>query len=532
MAWDFSTEPEFEKKLDWIREFVREEVEPLEVLFPGCEFLPLNDERRKIVDPLKQRVRDQGLWAPHLGPELGGQGFGAGKLTLINEILGRSPWAPIVFGTQSPATGNAEIIARFGTQEQKDRYLSGLLSGEIFSCFSITEPQGGADPRGFTTRAVKDGDDWVITGRKYFSSNASVASFFIVVAITNPDVAVHYGASTFLIPAGAAGLKIEANHHLVGADPHEPGHSLVHYDDVRVPSSALLGEAGQGFLILQTRLAGGRLHHAMRSIGMAQRTVEMMARRAKSRFTQGTLLADKQLVQEFVADSYTELAPFRLTVLHAAWLIDSGDEHGARAEIATCKILASQVLKSIALRAIQVHGALGLTDQMPLVNVLLGGIALGLADGPPEAHKVNLARMLLKNVEAESPEGAREGVEGIRGAAVRVREPVAPEPPRVSDIVTEAGSSNKAFYRYFAGKDDVILAVMERGVGIVVSYLQHQMTKERTPAGQVRRWIEGALAQVADPHLISMSRAAAGQVSATTDWRAADGAIMPPVRGP
>ncbi|HME74748.1 MAG TPA: acyl-CoA dehydrogenase family protein, partial [Mycobacterium sp.] len=146
MTWDFSTEPEFEKKLDWTREFVREEVEPLEVLFPGCEFLPLNDERRKIVDPLKQQVRDQGLWAPHLGPELGGQGFGSVKLTLINEILGRSPWAPIIFGTQAPDTGNAEIIARFGTQEQKDRYLNGLLSGEIFSCFSMTEPQGGADP--------------------------------------------------------------------------------------------------------------------------------------------------------------------------------------------------------------------------------------------------------------------------------------------------------------------------------------------------------------------------------------------------
>src|ERR1700758_4513637 len=421
MAWDFSTEPEFEKKLDWIREFVRAEGEPLEVLFPGCEFLPLNDERRRIVDPLKRQVRDNGLWAPHLGPELGGQGFGAVKLTLINEILGRSPWAPIVFGTQAPDTGNAEIIARFGTQEQKDRYLAGLLSGEIFSCFSMTEPQGGADPRVFTTTARRAGPeddaDWIITGRKYFSSNASVASFFIVVAITDPDVPVHYGASTFLIPAGTEGLNVQANHHLVGADPHEPGHSLVNYDGVRVPSDALLGEPGQGFLILQTRLAGGRLHHAMRSIGMAQRAVEMMARRAKSRFTQGTLLADKQLVQEFIADSYTELTPFRLTVLHAAWLVDRGDEHAARAEIATCKILASQVLKSIALRAIQVHGALGLTDQMPLVNVLLGGIALGLADGPTEAHKVNLARMLLKGNDAEDAEGPSESLDVRREAA-------------------------------------------------------------------------------------------------------------------
>ncbi len=255
----------------------------------------------------------------------------------------------------------------------------------------------------------------------------------------------------------------------------------------------------------------------MRAIGMAQRAVEMMSRRAKSRFTQGSLLADKQLVQEFVADSYTELIPFRLTVLHAAWLIDNGDERAARAEIAACKILASQVLKSIALRAIQVHGALGLTDQLPLVNVLLGGIALGLADGPTEAHKVNLARMLLKGYEAEDGERgparcwtsaakppapstatssnifrrlpmpvsavnnrvaaaveralddrqreATEEVERILAAAVRVMERVAPEPPRVSDIVAEAGSSNKAFYRYFAGKDDLILAVMERGVG-------------------------------------------------------------------
>ncbi len=236
-------------------------------------------------------------------------------------------------------------------------------------------------------------------------------------AITDPDVPVHRGASTFLIPAGTEGLRLEANHHLVGADPHGPGHSLVHYDDVRVGADALLGEPGQGFLILQTRLAGGRLHHAMRSIGMAQRAVDMMARRTKSRFTPGSPLADKQLVQEFVADSYTELIPFRLTVLHAAWLIDNGDEHAARAEIAACKILASQVLKSIALRASQVHGALGLTDQLPLVNVLLGGVALGLADGPTEAHKVNLARMLLRSYEAEEGEWPSEMLDVRRAAA-------------------------------------------------------------------------------------------------------------------
>lgn len=404
MAWDFSTEPEFIEKLEWVRTFVRDEVEPLDTLFPGCEYIPLDAERRGIVDPLKQQVRDRGLWAAHLGPELGGQGYGAVKLTLINEILGRSAWAPIVFGTQAPDTGNAEILARFGTVEQKDRYLKPLLAGEIFSCFSMTEPQGGADPRVFTTRAVRDGDDWVVTGRKYFSSNASIASFFIVVAVTDPDMPVHRGSSTFLIPAGTPGLIIEANHHIFGAHPYEPGHALVHYDNVRVADSAMLGEPGQGFHVAQSRLAGGRLHHAMRSIGVAQKAMEMMAVRAKSRFTQGSSLADKQIVQQFIADSYTEIMPYRLAVLHAAWLIDTAGEHAARADIAACKILAAKVVQSVARRSIQVHGALGVTDQLPLMGMLVNGLIMGLADGPTEAHKVNLARHLLKGFDAGDPE--------------------------------------------------------------------------------------------------------------------------------
>ncbi|MGV0797083.1 acyl-CoA dehydrogenase family protein [Mycolicibacterium elephantis] len=401
MAWDFSNDEDFDKKLDWVRCFVRDEVEPLDALFPGCEYLPLDTARRAVVDPLKQQVREQGMWAPHLGPELGGQGYGAVKLTLINEILGRTNWGPIVFGAQAPDTGNAEILARFGTEEQKSRYLAPLLAGDIFSCFSMTEPQGGADPRTFTTRADRDGDDWVITGRKYFASNASVAEFFIVVAITSADVEVHRGASTFLIPADTPGLTIVDNHHLFGSRPHEPGHALVHLDRVRVGSDALLGEPGEGFHVAQTRLAGGRLHHAMRAIGVAQRAIDLMARRANSRFTQGSSLADKQLVQQFIADSYTELIPFRLAVLQAAWLVDTAGEHAARNEIGLCKILTPKVIQSITLRAIQVHGALGLTEEMPLVGMLVNGLALGLADGPTEAHKVNLARRLLRDYEVE-----------------------------------------------------------------------------------------------------------------------------------
>ncbi|WP_330255125.1 acyl-CoA dehydrogenase family protein [Nocardia sp. NBC_00565] len=420
MAWDFSTDEEFDKKLDWVRAFVRDEIEPLDVLFPGCEYLPLDDERRRIVDPLKQRVRDEGLWAAHLGPDLGGQGYGAVKLTLLNEILGRTDWGPIVFGTQAPDTGNAEILARFGTPAQKDRYLAPLLSGEIFSCFSMTEPQGGADPRVFTTKGVREGDDWVINGRKYWSSNASVASFLIVVAVTDPDVPVHRGASTFLVPRETPGVVIEESHHLFGAHRHEPGHSLVRYENVRVPADAMLGEPGHGFEVAQSRLAGGRLHHAMRSIGVAQRAIDMMAERAKSRFTQGSSLADKQFVQGFIADSYIELMPFRLAVLHAAWLIDTQGEAAARTEIAALKVLTPKVIQSIVLRAIQVHGGLGATDQLPLVDMLMTGVALGLADGPTEAHKVNLARRLLADYPADDPMWPTEFL-GRRLAAARAK---------------------------------------------------------------------------------------------------------------
>jgi alkylation response protein AidB-like acyl-CoA dehydrogenase len=420
MAWDFSTDAEFEAKLDWVRTFIRKEVEPLDVLFPGCEYLPLDEERRKIVDPLKQQVRDAGLWAAHLGPELGGQGFGAVKLTLLNEILGRTDWGPIVFGTQAPDTGNAEILARFGSLAQKERYLAPLLAGEIFSCFSMTEPQGGADPRVFTTRAVRDGDDWVINGRKYWSSNASVASFLIVVAVTDPDVPVHKGASTFLIPRDTPGVVIEDSHHIFGAHRHEPGHSLVRYDNVRVPAEAMLGEEGHGFEVAQSRLAGGRLHHAMRAIGVAQRAIDMMAERAKSRFTQGSALADKQFVQGFIAESYTDLMPFRLAVLHAAWLIDTQGEHAARTDIAALKVLTPKVLQSIVTRAIQVHGGLGTTEQLPLVDMLMQGLVLGLADGPTEAHKVNLARRLLKGYAAGDPEWPSEFL-GRRLEAARAK---------------------------------------------------------------------------------------------------------------
>ena len=227
MAWDFETEPEFQEKLDWVDTFVREEVEPLDLLWPHEQYVPLNETRRKVVDPLKEEVRRRDLWATHLGPELGGQGYGQLKLALLNEILGRSQWAPIVFGCQAPDTGNAEIIAHYGTPEQKERYLRPLLDGEIFSCYSMTEPHAGADPTMFKTRAVKDGDEWVINGWKFFSSNAKTASFLIVMAVTDPDVSAYQGMSMFLVPTDTPGVNIERNVGLYG-EPLERGLPRAH----------------------------------------------------------------------------------------------------------------------------------------------------------------------------------------------------------------------------------------------------------------------------------------------------------------
>ena len=398
MAWDFETDPEYQAKLDWASEFVRDKVEPLDHLFPHQQFVPLDGARRRIIDPLKDEVRAHDLWATHLGPELGGQGHGQLKLALLNEILGRSPWASNVFGTQAPDTGNAEIIAHYGTPEQKERYLQPLLDGELFSSYSMTEPHAGADPTLFTTRAVKDGDEWVINGWKFFSSNAKTASFLIVMVVTNPDVSPYQGMSMFLVPTDTPGVNIVRNVGLYGERMNEGSHALIHYEDVRVPESALLGGEGQAFVIAQTRLGGGRIHHAMRTIGLAQKAFDMMCERVLSRETAGSLLADKQFVQGYIADSYAQLAQFRLFVLYTAWEIDKyNDYKRVRKDIATAKVVMPTVLHDIAWRAMQVHGALGTTNEMPFFGMIHGAGVMGLADGPTEVHKVTVARQILRD---------------------------------------------------------------------------------------------------------------------------------------
>ena len=396
--WDFETDPEYQEKLDWASAFVREKVEPLDYLFPHLQFTPQTDELRRIIDPLKDEVRQQGLWATHLGPELGGQGYGQLKLALLNEILGRSQWASHVFGTQAPDTGNAEIIAHYGTDEQKAKYLQPLLDGTCFSTYSMTEPHAGADPTQFKCRAEKDGDEWVINGYKYFSSNAPTASFLIVMCVTNPDVSAYKGMSMFLVPSDTPGITLERNVGLWGEPLNEGSHSLIRYEDVRVPEESLLGGEGQAFAIAQTRLGGGRIHHAMRTIATAQKALDMMCERALSRETQGSLLAEKQFIQGYIADSYAQLIQFRLFVLYTAWEIDKyNDYKRVRKDIAVAKVVMPTVLHDIAWRAMQVHGALGTTNEMPLFGMIHGAGVMGLADGPTEVHKMTIARQVLRD---------------------------------------------------------------------------------------------------------------------------------------
>jgi acyl-CoA dehydrogenase len=250
----------------------------------------------------------------------------------------------------------------------------------------------------FQTRAERDGDEWVINGWKFFSSNAPTAAFLIVMVVTNPDVSAYQGMSMFLVPTDTPGIRIERNAGLLGEPLGHGSHSLIHYDNVRVPAEALLGGEGQAFAIAQTRLGGGRIHHAMRTIGLATKALDMMCERVLSREVQGGLLAEKQFAQGYIADSYAQLVQFRLFVLYVAWSIDKhNDYRKVRKDIAAVKVIMPSVLHDIAWRAIQLHGALGVSNEMPFQGMLIGASVMGLADGPTEVHKMTIARQVLRD---------------------------------------------------------------------------------------------------------------------------------------
>ncbi len=414
MAWDFETDPDFQRELDWADNFVTEEVEPLDLVL-GSPYDKADPVANALTRPLMQQVKDRGLWACHLGPDLGGPGYGQVKLALLNEILGRSVWAPSIFGCQAPDSGNAEILARYGTAEQKQRYLTPLLAGEIGSCFAITEPQGGADPTLFRTRAVPHEGGWLINGEKWFASEAQYATFLITMAITDPDVNAHNGMSMFVLPIDTPGLEIVRN---VGTGSAHGSHSYLRFTDVWVPADHMLGVPGEAFVVAQTRLGGGRIHHAMRTIAQTRKAFDMMCERAVSRQTRTGTLSSYQMVQEQIADSWVEIEQFRLLVLRTAWLIDKHQDYKAvRKDISAIKMAMPTVFYNVVRRAMHMHGSLGISDEMPFSTMLLRAEIMALADGPTEVHKVTVAKQVLRDYQPGDPVWPSEHVPTLREAA-------------------------------------------------------------------------------------------------------------------
>jgi len=404
VSWSFETDNDFQEQLNWIDTFTREEIEPLDLVFrgPGDPWDPASPAA-KAMEPLKAIVKEKQLWACHIGPELGGQGYGQVKLGLMNEILGRSRFGPSVFGCQAPDSGNAEILAHFGTPHQKEKYLQPLLDGKIASCYSMTEPQAGADPAEFSCTATRDGDEWVINGEKWFASHARFSEFLLVMVVTNTEVPIHQGASIVLVEKDTPGMEILRNS-AVGpyVEQGDGVHGYLRFTNCRVPADHLLGEEGQGFLVAQTRLGGGRVHHAMRSVGKLNKVMDMMCERVLSRTTKGELLADKQMVQDKIADSYTQVLQYRLHVLYTAWLIDKHKEYNreVRKEIAAIKATTPKVLQEVVYRAMHLHGSLGMSDEVPLMYMWADIAEQGVVDGPTEVHKITVARSVLRGHKA------------------------------------------------------------------------------------------------------------------------------------
>ncbi|HEY8681324.1 MAG TPA: acyl-CoA dehydrogenase family protein [Candidatus Dormibacteraeota bacterium] len=398
MSWDFQTEPEFEAKLTWMREFMRSEVWPLEVVVNEFEREPFI----RLLVSLQAEVKRRGLWATHLPPELGGQGMGQVRLALMHEVEGSSMWGPIVFGNNAPDTGNSEVLAHFGTAAQKERWLQPLLAGQIRSGFSMTEPENaGSDPTTLSTTARLDGDEWVINGHKWFTTNGMVADLLIVMATTDADAPPHRRASMFLVPGDAAGVRKVRNVPVLGGDEHWGfGHAELYYDDVRLPGDSLIGAPGDGFRIAQARLGPGRIHHCMRWLGQSRRAFDIMCERALQREVGGEPLASRQTVQNWIADSAAEMQAARLMTLHAAWVIDTSGVEAARKEISLIKFFGARVLHDVIDRAIQVCGSLGYSSDLPLEQMYRVARGARLYDGADEVHRQTVARLVLRDYHA------------------------------------------------------------------------------------------------------------------------------------
>ncbi len=397
---DFSISPQMEDLLQRIRDILQQDIIPLEKNAAATGF-------RATVPKLKavrEKVKKAGLWLPQIAKEHGGLGLSLQDHGLVSAVLGQSTLGHYCFNCQAPDAGNMEILIEHGTDEQKKTFLEPLLAGEIRSCFSMTErDRPGSNPTWMDTTAVKDGDDYVINGSKWFTSSADGAQFAIVMAVTNPDAPRHGRASQILVPLDTPGFNVVRNIPIMGhpGDDYD-SHAEVVYENCRVPQTNCLGPESAGFLIAQQRLGPGRIHHCMRWIGICERSFDLMCQRAAEReMSPGKPLGTKQIVQAWIAESRAEINAARLMVLQAAWKIDNEGLENAREEVSCIKFYVADVLLKVIDRAIQTFGAMGVTDDTPLATFLRNERGARIYDGADEVHKVVVARRILEKYNVE-----------------------------------------------------------------------------------------------------------------------------------
>jgi acyl-CoA dehydrogenase len=392
---DFSVPEHLRPTLEAIRTFVDERVIPVEEEFRRAhDFTPVEAKMRDV----RAEAKARGLWLPQLAKRHGGMGLSLLEHGLVSEILGRSPLGNYALNCQAPDAGNMEVLAEYGSRAQRERFLEPLLAGDIRSCFAMTEPdKPGSNPVWLGTTARKDGDDFVINGHKWFTTAADGAAFAIVMAVTEPEGPPHKRASMFVVPTDTPGFRFVRNIPIMGeAGSGWASHAELRFENCRVPATAMLGFPGAGFFIAQARLGPGRIHHCMRWIGICERAFDLMCRRAATReLAPGKLLAHKQTIQNWIAESRAEIDAARLAVLHAAWRIDAVGQKAARVEVSTIKFHVAKVMREVLERAIQTHGALGITDDTILSFFYRHERGAQIYDGADEVHKTVVAREVL-----------------------------------------------------------------------------------------------------------------------------------------
>jgi len=389
---DFAPTPKVKALEERLRDFMDRHVHPSErTYYEQIEASGDRHHRPKVLEDLKAQAKAAGLWNLFLPDPRHGPGLTNLEYAPLAGIMGRVLWAPEVFNCAAPDTGNMEILAQFGTDEQKARWLTPLLEGSIRSGFSMTEPMTpGSDPTQLKVRAVRDGDAWVINGRKWFTTGGMHARVLLVMAVTSPEAPRLRRASLILVPKDTPGVTVVRSTPVLG-HVSSSGECEIAYENVRVPASHLLGAEGEGFAVAQARLGPGRIHHCMRAVGMADRAIEIMCRRAATRIVAGGALAERQMVQDMIATSRIEVEAARFLVLHAAWKMDNAGKRAAWPEISMAKVLCAQMACAVLDRAIQVHGALGVTDDVPLAAMYRYARILRIGDGADEVHKAKIA---------------------------------------------------------------------------------------------------------------------------------------------